>query len=79
MKWFKNNGMKANSYKCHLPVNSKENVGTKIGSYNDESNEQQKLLGVLIDNELTFDKHINSLCAKVIAKNLMRYVECHSS
>ena len=68
MKWFKNNGMKANADKCYLVVNSKEKVCTKIGSYNIESSEQQKLLGVLIDNKLTFDKHINNLCAKASQK-----------
>ena len=68
MKWFKNNGMKANADKCYLVVNSKEKVCTKIGSYNIESSEQQKLLGVLIDNKLTFDKHINNLCPKASQK-----------
>ena len=37
---------------------------TEIGPYNIETSEQQKLLGVLIDNKLTFDKHINNSCAK---------------
>ena len=60
--------MKANADKCHLLVNSKEKVCTKIGPYNIESSEQQKLLGVLIDNKLTFDKHINNLCAKASQK-----------
>ena len=68
LKWFKNNGIKANADKCHLLVNSKEKVCTKIGPYNTESSGQQKLLGVLIDNKLTFDKHINTLCAKAIQK-----------
>ena len=52
--------MKANDDKCYLLVNSKEKVFSKIGPYNIESCEQQKLLGVLIDNKLTFDKHINN-------------------
>ena len=60
--------MKANVYKCHLLVNSKEKVCTKIGPYDIESIEQQKLLAVLIDNKLTFDKHINNLCAKASQK-----------
>ena len=60
--------MKANADKCHLLVNSKEKVCTKIGSYNIESSEQQKLLGVLIDNKLTFEKHINNLCTKASQK-----------
>ena len=68
MTWFKNNGMKANANKCHLLVNSKEKVCTKIGPYNIERSEQQKLLGVLLDNKTTFDKHINNLCAKASQK-----------
>ena len=67
--------MKANADKYHLLVNSKEKVCTKIGPYNIESSEQQKLLGVLINNKLIFDKHINNFCAK----NGMRYVECHKT
>ena len=75
MTWFKNNGIKANADKYHLLVNSKEKVCTKIGPYNIESSEQQKLLGVLIGNKLIFDKHVNNFCAK----NGMRYVECHNA
>ena len=60
--------MKANAEKCHLLVNSKEKVCTKIGPYNIESSKQQKLLWVLIENKLTFDKHINNLCAKASQK-----------
>ena len=54
----------SNADKCHVLVNSKQKVCTKIGLYNIENSEQQKLLGDLIDNKLTFDKHINNLCAK---------------
>ena len=59
-----NNGMKANADKSHLLVNSKEKMCTKIGPYNVESSEQQKLLGILLDNKLIFDKHNNNLCTK---------------
>ena len=62
--------MKANTHKCHLLVNSKEKVCAKIGPYDIQSGEQQKLL---IDNKLTFDKHINNLCPKASQK--LRY-EC---
>ena len=41
---------------------------TKIGSYNIESEQQKKLLEFLNDNKLTFDKHINNLCAKASQK-----------
>ena len=47
--------MKANADKCHLLVNSKEKACTKIRSYNVKSSEEQKLLGIFVDNKLTFD------------------------
>ena len=72
--------MKTNADECHLLVNSKDKVCTKIGSCNIESSEQQKLLGVLIDNKLTFDKHINNLCAKASQKlNALRRVSSFMS
>ena len=55
--------MNMNANKCHLLVNSKEKVCTKIGPYNIEIGEQQKLLGVLIDNKLTFERHIKIIYA----------------
>ena len=68
MKCLKNYEMKANADKCHLLVNSKEKVCTKIGPYNIKSSELQKLLGILIDIKLTFDKHINNLCKRASQK-----------
>ena len=60
--------MKANADKSHLLVNSKEKVCPKVGPYNIKSSEQQKLLRILIDSKLTFDNHINNLCAKANQK-----------
>ena len=68
LKRFQNNGRKVNADKCHLLVNSKEKECTKIGSYNIKNSEQQKVLGVLIDHKLSFEKHINSSCAKASQK-----------
>ena len=63
-----NNNPLSNADECHVLVNSKEKVRTKNGSYNIKSSEQQKLLEVLIDNKLTFDKHIDNLCANTSQK-----------
>ena len=60
--------MKANADKCHLLVNSKEKIWAKIGPFDFQNSEQHELLGALIDNKLTFDKHINNLCVKAIQK-----------
>ena len=59
--------MKANADKSHLLVNSKEKVCTKTGPYKIESSEQQKLLGIFLDNKLIFNKH-NNLCTKASQK-----------
>ena len=64
LTWFKINGMKANDDKFHLLVNAKQKMRAKIRPYDIQSREQQKLLRVLIDNKLPFDKHINNLCTK---------------
>ena len=68
MTWFKNNGIKANADKYHLLVNSNEKVCAKTGPCYIQSCEKQKLLKILIDNKLTFDEHVNNLCAKARPK-----------
>ena len=45
------NGMKANGNKCHLLVNSKGKVYTKIGPCDIQISEQQKLIGVFKNNK----------------------------
>ena len=40
LKWFKNNGMKANANKCDLLANSKERACAKFGPHDIESSEQ---------------------------------------
>ena len=57
--------MKANADKCHL---FEKNVCDKIGPYDIQSSKPQKLLGVIIDNKVTFDQPINNLCAKTSQK-----------
>ena len=63
-KWFYENHMVLNPGKCHyLVLGNRSNSdtinlnGTKLASY-------EKLLGILIDRDLSFDKHIKSLCRK---------------
>ena len=62
--WFSNNGIKANPGKCHLLFSDKNNFKAKIDNYVIESSKQQKLLGVLLDSKLKFDKHLDNLCKK---------------
>ena len=68
LTWFKNNEIKVNADKCHLLLNSKEKTYAKAKPYDTQSSEQQTLLVIFSDNKLTFDKHINYLCAKASQK-----------
>ena len=69
-KWFYENHMVLNPGKCHyLILGNRSNSdainlnGTKLASSRNE-----QLLGILIDRDLSFDKHIKSLCRKVDQK-----------
>ena len=66
--WFKNNGMKANADKCHLILSTKDSLTALIGESEIQNTEHEKLLGVLIDSELSFEKHVNSLSDKASQK-----------
>ena len=65
---FKFNDMKANPDKCHLLLSSDEKCNASIGNHLIENSKQQKLLGVLLDNNLKFEKHVNNLCTKASQK-----------
>ena len=68
--WFANNYMKMNDDKSHLLVLGNKGVKATVnisGSLIKESDEE-KLLGVTIDKNLTFKSHVNSLCKKASQK-----------
>ena len=67
LSWFAN-GIKANPGKCHLLLSTEENCHAVIGNHNIENSKQQKLLGILLDNKLNFEKHISNLCTKASQK-----------
>ena len=73
LEWFRINEMKSNSDKCHLIVAENEHrpsYNSNSCIYLDgereliQSEEVVKLLGVLIDNKLTFEEHIKVLLRK---------------
>ena len=70
IKWFSNNYMKANADKCHLLVtNNAENYSINLGGIKIDNSSKEKLLGILVDNQLKFDRHIkNHLCKKASNK-----------
>ena len=66
--WFQNNGLVAHSGKSHFLVSLHEKICLKILGSTIESSPSEELLGIIIDKELTFHKHITSLCPKLIKK-----------
>ena len=60
--------MKANTDKSHLLLSGNNKVTANIDGNIIESEESQVLLGVTIDSNLSFDKHINNLCKNAGAK-----------
>ena len=50
--------MKASKYKCHL-LSIKERVTMEIGETEIKSSSCSKLLGIKINDKLTFNEHLN--------------------
>ena len=67
--WFENNYMKLNQSKCHFLVGgSTEALWIRVGMEQIWESFSEKLLGVTVDKELLFDKHLKILCQKVNQK-----------
>ena len=66
--WLRNNYMKANTDKSHLLLSGNSNSTANIDGSVIESEGNQVLLGITIDSNLSFNKHINNLCKKASAK-----------
>ena len=69
-KWFYKNHMVLNSRKCHYFVLGNRSKSDQINLNGTElaSSSYEKLLGILIDRDLSFNKHIKSLCRKADQK-----------
>ena len=66
ISWFENNYMKLNTDKCRLivPWYKHEQVWVNIGKNLLWENNNVKLLGVTIDRDLKFVKHVLKLCGR---------------
>ena len=68
-KWFKDNYMKANPGKYHLLLSATEETNTlNIEDICINSSKCEKLLGINIDSNLTFETHVELLCKKASQK-----------
>ena len=65
-KWFYENHMVLNPGKCqYLVLGNRSNSDTiNLNGIKLASSSYEKLLGILIDRDLSFDKHIKLLCRK---------------
>ena len=67
-QWFSNNQLKGNTNKCHLIVSPDDPTEIQLGKLVSKTTTCEKLLGIKIDDKLTFDEHITGLCKKAANK-----------
>ena len=60
--------MKANHGKCHLLLSAQNDANIQISNTTINCSKSQKLLGLVFDNKLKFDKHIENICQKANRK-----------
>ena len=68
LKWYQEYYFRANADKCHLFLIPFSNKEMAIAHYNIASSNSEELLGVVIDSEVNFVKHIENLCRKTNQK-----------
>ena len=74
--WLTNNHIKANSEKWHFLLSLKKPTKSRFGNNSINFTKIETLLGVLIDSELRFDKHISPIpCTKVSTINVLRRIK----
>ena len=67
--WFEANYMKLNQSKCHfITQGSRECLWIKVGNEIIWERQCEKLLGITVDKNLNFEKHISNVCKKASQK-----------
>ena len=66
--WFYNNNLISNVEKSHLIVSTKKNLEIQVSSCSIRNEDGVKLLGIHLNNDLSFDYHVNQLCKKARKK-----------
>ena len=67
-KWLSNYYMKVNTGKSHLLLPGNSRATAMIDNSYIESEDEQVLLGITIDSNLTFENHIRNICKKASQK-----------
>ena len=69
LSWIANNGLKANPDKFHMILSVENNqISISVDGYQIKNSSHEKLLGVTIDNKLSFNVHVSNLCKKASQK-----------
>ena len=79
-EWFPNDGMKLNEDKCHLMIfgGKSDEVYVKIGEANVKESKEEKLLGIMFDQTLSFKQHVKTLCKKASQKlHALARISCY--
>ena len=67
-EWLNNNYMEVNTSKIHLSLSGTSRATATIDNSYNELEDEQVLLGIAIDSNLTFENHIKSICKKASQK-----------
>ena len=70
ISWFEMNYMEFNTDKCHLLIsgNKSEQIRSKLDRDLVWESNDVKLLGITLDNNLKFRKHVSTICPKANRK-----------
>ena len=70
LKWFEENYVVLTADKCHImcPGKDTENETFIFNNFIFNNSNEEKILGITIDNKLSFKRHIKTLCKKAAAQ-----------
>ena len=66
--WLEYNNLKANASKCHFFLSPYQHTLISINGSVIKSSNSEKVLGITIDSDFTFEEHINTLRRKASQK-----------
>ena len=69
LSWIRYNGLKANPDKFHLLLSEiDESLSVNVNGFDISNSSSQKLIGILLDNKVSFKNHVTGLCATASQK-----------